>query len=129
MSIVYDGMLYFITPDASGGVKTFDPIPLDEFIDEGTDKERIPFEVRQSEHSLMIVPDYWFGNVSYPFQSKKRSLAEAFLERKLQAEHPELPAIKDFYEFFYQKRQEERWLYIYFMQDEKFFRMYEKLLL
>jgi len=129
ISIVYDGMLYFISPDASGEVKTFDPIPLVQFISEDMDRELLPFEGRHREHSLMIVPDYWFGNVSYPFQSKKRSLAEAFLERKLQAEHPELPAIKNFYEFFYQKKQEETWLYTYFMQDENFFRMYEKLLL
>jgi hypothetical protein len=76
----------------------------------------------------MVVPDYWLGNTSFPFESKRKSLAEAFTERKLREEFPEIPGIKDFFgHLFYETDQNQTMLYVYFVRDHSFFELFERL--
>jgi hypothetical protein len=74
------------------------------------------------------VPDYWFGNFVCKFQSSKKSLTDAFVERKLNAQFPQLPEVKFFYDSIsYRHQQKERWLYAYYLQDQQFFQLYKTL--
>ena len=76
----------------------------------------------------MIVPDYWFGNFTYKFQSLKKSLADAFVGRKLQAQFPHLPDVNFFFDSIsYPREHRERWLYAYFLQDPQFYKLNDAL--
>ncbi len=77
-----------------------------------------------------MFPDYWFGNSTYKFQSRKKSLAEAYVTRKLQEQFPDQPEIGDFFELtFYLREKSEKWVYAFFLQDPHFFQLYRKLAL
>jgi hypothetical protein len=121
-------MLYFVEADRRGEKKSVAGVKLAELLDDNTDANLIPFSVRNRLNKLLIVPDYWFGNFAYKFQSTKKSLAEAFVERKLQAQFPQLPDVKYFFDSkSYQRNQKERWLYAFFLQDPQFFQLHKTL--
>ncbi len=131
ISVINNDELYFIIPDPPNKEKIFAPIPLESLLkDEGDldDPELIPEEIMARDHVLMIVPDYWVGNEVFEFQSKKRSLVESFLERKLRAEYPGRPDINNFFSYsFYQAESNTRKLYAYFLQELIFFQLYNQL--
>jgi len=121
-------MLYFVEVDPRGGKKAVESVKLADLLNNDADADLIPFSVRYRLNKLLIVPDYWFGNFVYKFQSMKKSLADAFVERKLHAQFPQLPDVKYFFDSItYQREHKERWLYAYFLQDPQFFQLYKKL--
>ena len=129
ITLVGNDEIYFILQGGSGEGQTLDPLTLDRFLTDEADLSAIPETFRHQVNSVMVVPDYWLGNTSFPFQSRKRSLAEAFLERKLRADFPEIPGVKDFYEyFFHQADGDETAVYAYFLREPTFFRLYDQLL-
>jgi hypothetical protein len=128
IAVVNDNELHFLRVSRGGEGKTIDSLPLDQFLSDDMVSERIPEDARHRMNTLLIVPDYWFGNESYEFQSQKKSLAEAFVERKLQADYPDRSAIKYFFDFtFYKNDQNKRGLYVYFLQDPKAFQLFDQL--
>ncbi|MBE9570395.1 MAG: hypothetical protein IMF11_07205 [Proteobacteria bacterium] len=120
ITIVNNEDLSFVIPDPSGEVRILDSLSLDQFLNAGMESAPVPEELSNRVNSLLIVPDYWFGNVTYKFQSRKKSIIEAFIERKLLAEHPDLPDIKYFSGYIpHQIDQGEKGLYVYFLQEPK----------
>ncbi len=130
ISIVDNEMLYFVEVDSRGGKKAVESVKLADLLNDDADLSAnlIPFSVRNRVNKLLIVPDYWFGNFVYKFQSKKQSLADAFVERKLQSQFPQLPDVKNFFDCIsFQREHREHWLYAYFLQDPQFFQLYKTL--
>ena len=128
VSVVNNENLYFLVFDKQGKPHIVDSFPLDDFLSRNKDVKIISEKITHKVNSLMILPDFWFGYTSYDFQSKKRSLAEAFVERKLQADYPHHPEIKYFFDHtFYQKTPEEQGIYAYFLQEPRSFRLYNEL--
>ena len=128
ITIVNNEDLSFVIPDPSGEVRTLNSLPLDQFLNDDMESDPVPEELSNRVNSLLIVPDYWFGNVIYKFQSRKKSIIEIFIERKLLAEHPDLPDIKCFFGYIPQQiDQGEKGLYVYFLQEPKSFQLYEQL--
>lgn len=77
---------------------------------------------------LLIVPDHWLGQVAYAFQSRKRSLVEAFAQRQLLAAHPELPSIPAFYAYrFARAADENQRLTIAYLQEQRGYQLYARL--
>ena len=128
ITIVNNEDLSFVNPDPSGEVRILDRLSLDQFLSDDMESDPVPEELSNRVNSLLIVPDYWFGNVTYKFQSRKKSIIEAFIERKLLAEHPDLPDIKYFFGYIpHQMDQGEKGLYAYFLQEPKSFQLYDQL--
>jgi len=128
ISIVDDDELYFTMPDRNGGVEIIDRLPLEEFLTDTTGPYHLPQQLCHRTNALLIVPDYWVGTTTYRFQSRKRSLIEPFIERKLQTEHPDLPHIRYFSEYIpYQTEERQRMLYVYFLQEPRCFQLYDQL--
>jgi hypothetical protein len=128
ISVIHNDMLYFIRLDRYGEKEAVESIALADLLSDKADANLIPLSIKGRVNTLLVVPDYWLGNSVYKFQSKKNSLAAAFIQRKLQAQFPQQPEIKDFFDnFFYQRAHEERWLYAYFLQDPQFFQLYKTL--
>jgi hypothetical protein len=128
ISIVDNEVLYFVEANRRGGKKAVESVKLADLLNDDADADLIPFSVRHRVNNLLIVPDYWFENFICKFQSIKKSLADAFVERKLQAQFPQLPDVKYFFDSVsYQREHKERWLYAYFLQDPQFFQLYKTL--
>ncbi|RPI80100.1 MAG: hypothetical protein EHM45_00210 [Desulfobacteraceae bacterium] len=89
----------------------------------------IPVQAKKAQSNILILPDYFLGNILYPFTSEKRSLAEAFLQRKLSESFPANPEIINFFNYTYTRsRQDAGSLYAFFIQDPVFFKFYQWLL-
>lgn len=128
ITIVNNEDIGFVLPEHldEGGIPG--SFPLDQFLSADMESDPVPEELSNRVNSLLIVPDYWFGNATFKFQSRKKSIIEAFIERKLQSENPDLPDIKYFFGYIpYQTEQRERELYVYFLQDPKAFQLYNQL--
>lgn len=103
-------------------------IPVEDFLSDDSIVAALPAELKGATNALMILPDYWAGAVSYPFQSKKRSLAKSFIERKLLSEYPSTPDIVHFFDFeFSQSGLQERTVNVSFFQDARAFQLYQTL--
>jgi hypothetical protein len=95
-------------------------LPLEEVLNDDSVTDRIPKFIRGKYRSLWIVPDHWFGNERYPFQSRKTNLIEPFLERKLKAAYPEIAELKHFFTYRHTAIPgEEEGLTAYFLQDQQ----------
>jgi hypothetical protein len=128
ISIVENEILCFVEVGPRGKKKAVESVKLADLLVDDADANLIPFPTKNRANKLLIVPDYWFGNLVYKFQSMKKSLADAFVERKLHAQFPQLPDVKNFFESIaYQREHKERWLYAYFLQDPQFFQLYDTL--
>jgi hypothetical protein len=128
ISIVENETLYFVEAKPRGKKKAVESVKLADLLVDDADANLIPFSVKSRINKLLVVPDYWFGNLVYKFQSMKKSLADAFVERKLHAQFSQLPDVKNFFESIpYQREHKERWLYAYFLQDPQFFQLYNTL--
>ena len=102
--------------------------PLASFLDGDTATNPLPDVLTNAANSLLILPDYWAGTTAYPFQSRKRSLARSFIQRKLLAEHPETPDIVDYFDFeFSHTGLEDRSVNVLFLQDVRAFQLYDRL--
>lgn len=128
ITVVNDEEVYFVLQVGSAEGRILDPVPLDQLLSDQADLTAVPPPFHQQLNSVMVVPDYWIADISSPFQSKRRSLAEAFLERKLRAELPESPEVEDFFEYFiHSSDQGETELYAYFIKEPTFYRVYDRL--
>jgi hypothetical protein len=122
--------VHFVLQAGSAQGKILDPIPLRRLLADEADWSAVPEAFRHQANSTMVVPDYWIASASFPFQSRKGSLAEAFLERKIQAELSDVPETKDFFEyFFHESERGENEVTAYFLREPRFFQAYERLAL
>jgi hypothetical protein len=128
ITIVNNENLSFVIPDTPGEGSVLYSLSLDQFLSVDMESYLVPEEVRHRVNSLLIVPDYWFGNVTFKFQSRKKSIIDVFIERKLQAGHPDLPDIKYFFGYIpCYTGQRKKELYVYFLQEPKSFELYNQL--
>ena len=128
ISIVDDETLYFVEISSRGESNAVDSIALEALFINDPPADIIPASIRDRKNTLLVVPDYWLGNSSYKFQSRTKSLADAFIARKLHEQFPDQPEIKYFFDgTFYQKEQADKWVYAYFLQDPQFFKLYPQL--
>jgi hypothetical protein len=126
ISIVENETLHFVEVGPRGKRKAVKSVKLADLLVDDADTNIIPFPAKTRANKLLIVPDYWFGNLVCKFQSMKKSLADAFVERKLHAQFEQLPDVKNFFEnIAFQREHKERWLYAYFLQDPQFFELYK----
>lgn len=102
-TVVHNKEVFFVHYKGVGEDRILYRTSLDAFLDDGFSKQILPDSVRDKKNRLLIVPDFWIENTTYQFQSKKRSMVDAFVERKLQTEHPDLPDIRLFYTYTFLK--------------------------
>ncbi len=128
LTIVINDKLYFISFDRKGRGTVLHGMSLDQFLSDDPESAAIPDQLKDKTNALLILPDYWSGNASYLFQSRRISLAKAFIERKLSTEYPDLPDINYFFDFSYHRTElENREVNVFFLQEPKAFQLYDKL--
>lgn len=125
---VVNNDLYFISYGKRDDIRILQEIPLAEFMDNGAGADSPFLELKNKTNSLLVLPDFWSGATSYQFQSKRRSLARSFIDRKLQAEQPENSEIKNFYDFsFSHTGMDEGMISVCFLQEPRAYTLYHKL--
>lgn len=127
ISVVNNEKIYFVELHPKGASRISLSLDLDQFLT-GIDSGLIPESIRHASHDVLIVPDYWLENLSFQFQSRKRSIVEGYIERKLRADYPDLPGIEHFFDYtHYKTDKEEKGLYVYFAKEPRFIRLYKQL--
>ena len=98
MTVVHGDTLFFVS-FAGDALQVDHTVLLDMFLEDDFAATSIPAAVRDRKNQLLLVPDYWLGQINLTLQSKKRSIVEPFVERKLASEHPDLTDIELFYDY------------------------------
>jgi len=103
-------------------------LPLEEVLNDESVAERITKVIKGNYRSLCIVPDHWFGNESYPFQSRKVNLIEPFLKHKLTSAYPEITELRHFFSYRYTSIiGEGDGVTAYFLQDHQGYELFKAL--
>jgi hypothetical protein len=118
-----DAVCWISADDTVGGGKFF-RLPLDQVLNDEKVALQMPDWLKGNHKSLCIVPDHWFGSQSYAFQSRKPSLIEPFLERKLAAAFPGQEAIRHFFNYRHEGGHKEQNLFALFFQEDKGYQLY-----
>jgi hypothetical protein len=111
---------------SNGGGHDF-RLPLDQVLDAENTPVQLPEWLKSKHSPLCIIPDHWFGSQSYPFRSKKASLIEPFLERKLIAAHPGHDDIRHFFNYRHIGDGKNQELSALFFQEDKSYQLYSAL--
>ncbi len=84
-------------------------------------------EIIHEEKGLIVIPDYWITSRFYPLETKRKSIIEEFLKRRLPSDFPEIPESKDFFEYIFLKQQEQRGILVYLISESLFYSLYRNL--
>lgn len=103
-------------------------LPLEHVLADPSVVQSLPPSLRGNDKTVCIAADHWFGMEIFPFQSRKPSLIEPFLARKLSALHPEHPQIREFYTYECTHGADQApQLISYFLNDEKAYALWAAL--
>ena len=128
ITLIESESLYFILPGDKATAGLLNKINLDGFLDPNLDTPGLLPETRRMENGLLVIPDYWLGNSSVAFQSRKKPLVESFIERKLRAEHSDFREAEEYYGYkFYKESERSHKLYVFFPQDPLAYSLFHKL--
>ena len=119
---VSDKELFLLTADDTFSIK--EVFKIEEVF---SSPEVLKKEIYSVDIKLAIVPDYWIASRFYPISSKKHSIVETFLKRKLPIDLPEVPDCKDFFEYFPYEQQEQQGILVYLIQEPSFYHLYKGL--
>lgn len=121
--------LIFHAPGKGSAWKQLASIPLQDFMSGDLDNSEIPETLRKrNKLSLLIVPDYWMGTSLYQLQSRKKSIIDVFISRKLQSEFPTIPEIHNFFTYsFFQDELGKNCIHTSFLQEPAAFTLFDRL--
>ncbi len=85
-------------------------------------------EFVSKEIKILIIPDYWITTRFYPIATKKASVIDSFLKRRLPIDFPDVPDCKDFFEYSFQKHEEQQGIQVYLIQERLFYLLYKNVL-
>ena len=126
MTVVHKETLFFISY-VDDAIQVDHTILLSIFLDDNFELSSLPAVVRNRKNQLLVVPDFWIGQTDLTLQSRKRSIVDPFVERKLASEHPELPDIGLFYNYAFTAAPSESGnIYAFFLQDPLSYQLYQK---
>lgn len=128
VTLAGDDTVSFMTVHNGGPAKAPVNLPLDSFLEGAEEPSALPRTVLQSANRLLVVPDHWMGSTFHDFQSRKKSVVCAFIERKLRAEQPGLSDCGNFYDYAFVSGQDRQpQLYTIFLQEAVAYRLYRRL--
>lgn len=124
ITVVHNDSLFFIVHDASGAAEIVHHLQLKTILSQDVEPSPPPLESGFTKNRLLMVPDYWFGRAVYLLHSKQRAVIQSFIERKLQADHPDLAEVSLFYDY---TSPGDGKLFVNFLQDPECFKLYHRL--
>ena len=125
--VVQNEEIWWIRLDAAAGDRQWFRQPLAQLLTDEEPERRMPGWLQGNIQPLCLFPDHWFGSESHPFQSRKPSLIEPFLERKLSVAYPGLQDIRNFFNYRHISTDGENSLDAVFLVEEKGYELYNVL--
>jgi hypothetical protein len=120
--------LLFVALGKDGNWHFVTSLSLSAVFDKDNAVSFFPEKLRNYNFSLLIIPDFWFSNTKYPFNSHNKSVIRSFLARKLFSEYPSIPKIQDFFSYHIARNENgEQELSARFPQEPRFFDLYQVL--
>lgn len=120
--------LLFVALGKDGNWHFVTSLSLSAIFDKDNAVSFFPDKLRNYDFSLMIIPDFWFGSVKYPFHSHNKSVIRSFLARKLFSEFPNIPKVQDFFSYTIARNENgEQEVSARFPQEPRFFELYQVL--
>jgi len=127
MTVVHGDTLFFVSY-ADDVIQVDHTVLLGVLLEDEFASSSLPAVVRDQKYPLLVVPDFWIGQADLTLQSRKRSIVDPFVERKLVSEHPELPDIGLFFDYvFTMKPSENSNIYAFFLLEPMSYQLYQKL--
>lgn len=125
ISLINNETLYFVDMGDKG--KVLGEFPVDRFMEMDSKGliDELKIQPGLMKNILLVVPDYWIGNETHSFKSKKASIIEPFIERKLQKKFPANPEMIHFYDYLFSEKDQR--LYVIYLQEAKALELYKKL--
>jgi len=124
VTVVQNDSLFFIVHDSSGAAQIVHHIELKALLGSEAEPSPLPPECGFARNSLLIVPDYWFDSTVYLLHSTRSSVIHSFIERKLQADYPDLAEVSLFYHY---SASSDGKLLVNFLQNADCFKLYQRL--
>jgi hypothetical protein len=124
VTVVHNDSLFFIVHDPSGAAQIVHHLELKTLLGSEAEPDPLPAECGFTQNSLLIVPDYWFDSTVYLLHSNRSSVIQSFIERKLQADHPDLAEVSLFYHY---SASSDGKLLVNFLQEADCFKLYHRL--
>ena len=129
MTVVHGDKLFFIS-FLGDALHVDHSVMLDVFLEDDFALSSVPPAIQARKNRLLVVPDYWIGQTKLILPSRKRSVVEPFVERKIASEHPDLPEIGLFFDYtFAREPLENANIYAYFLQEPLSYQLYQRLAL
>jgi hypothetical protein len=125
--VVHNDEVCWIGDPGAEGNRQFFRLPLEQVLNDESTALQMPEWLKGSAKTLCIFPDHWFGCSTYPFQSRKPSLIEPFLERKLTAANPGQKSLRHFFNYRHVLNSGTGELFAFFLQEDNSFRLYNAL--
>jgi hypothetical protein len=124
---VHNEEVWWISDNAAARDRQWFRWPLDQLLADEDPDRQMPECLQGRTKSLCIFPDHWFGSESYPFKSKKPSLIEPFLERKLPTAYPGQQDIRNFFNYRHISKEGGNRLSAVFLLEDKGYQLYNAL--
>ncbi len=126
---VDDDELLFLRTSGTAGADRCAALRLgDVLAEEGWSRAAELEGIGKAKLDALVVPDYWIGTASYALESRKKSVVDAFLTRKLQNDHAAVEGIGDLFCYrFFQGTERQRRLHATFVQEQAAVTLYERL--
>jgi hypothetical protein len=124
---VHNDAVWWIGQDTADQRRQWFRLPLEHVLADASPVPQMPEWLQGRTKSLCIFPDHWFGNESFPFKSKKPSLIEPFLERKLPMAYPGQKDLLDFFNYRHIAKNGENQLSAIFLSEDRGYKLYRAL--
>jgi hypothetical protein len=96
--------------------------------DSDLDPTSVPKELAKGPVEVLLVPDYWLTTRTYKLQTKKKSVVDAFLTRKLKDELGGMPGAEAFFSYrFFATRARENRIHTIHLQEPAALELYAAL--
>ena len=125
--VIHDENLSFMSPDQNRGWQCIESFHVSNFLDTDITIDVSLKKYRDHDFSLMVVPDFWFGNKTFDFHSKDKASIEPFIARKLKLEFPNSTEIQNLFSYKTLKNKGKQELVSLFLQEPKAGELFKRL--
>ncbi len=128
ISFADDQTLGFVLLHPHGGDDVLETYPIQDFLEDERLAIKQSDEMAKAIYHVLVVPDYWVGNRLDAFQSSKKSVIAAFIERKIGQNLSDLPHASDFYGYTLVHDSDQRSeLYTCYLQEPIVYQLHRRL--
>jgi len=127
ITVIHNDVLAWMPPGTEEGLPLYH-ITLDTLLDEKTDVAELSEKLKGFRNTLSVVAESLIAKTTYEINTKKQSVIDHYIQRKLGRLHPDLPDIKNFFSSILGKNGSTgETVYAYYMLSPESYQVYQRL--